>query len=112
MDFPTVRCAGQILSTGRSSPFFGPLSYYIISSQENNSVPKECSHENLLLHFEIQARLCSLCNHQYKVGAAWRLLWCTELAEFVLQPRNLGSTGLCLGRLCGSLSPKHAVFSW
>lgn len=49
----------------RLSLFFWPLSSFIISSQESNSLPKECYHWNLLLHFEVQARPCGWCNHQY-----------------------------------------------
>lgn len=87
-----MHCAEQILSMEWSSPFFAPLSYYIISSQEDNSVPKGCSYEDFLLRFEVQGRPCRWCNHLYGVEADYRLLSYSELAQFALQPKNLCST--------------------
>lgn len=45
------------------------ISFLIFTIQQ-----KGCSHENLLLHFYIEAMPCERCNCQYLVGAQDRLL--------------------------------------
>lgn len=70
----------------KCSPPFDHLSYYRISSQKNNSIPKGHSHENFLLHGSIKARPCRRWNCRYGVGAAHRWLCERDAAEVTLWP--------------------------
>lgn len=56
MDFPAA-CCRKISSScpWKEALPFGRLSYYRISLQGNNSIPKGRSHENLSLCWQIQA---------------------------------------------------------
>jgi len=67
---PTVCCSQQMQPCpwGAALPFHH-LSYFIISSQENNPLSKGGSHENLLLLCQIKARPGRWC----RVGAAREL---------------------------------------
>lgn len=55
------------------------------------STKKRCSHENLL-HVQIKPRPCRWHNRQYPVGAACRLFSDSNLAESIVQPKDLCST--------------------
>lgn len=99
MDYPTACCTKQVLSTEGNSHFI----YCVISPQENNSVPKECSHGSFSLPFQIKARPCRWCNCWCQVGAARRLC-CSQQAGWGYPAAQ--------GFVLHSTSPKATLGEW
>lgn len=71
---------------------FGHSSQYIFPYKKTTLTPKACSRENFLPYFQTKARPRGWHSCWYQGGAACRFLRYAEVAEVVLQPRDMHST--------------------
>ena len=102
--FPMARCTNPLHE--EKLCLFDHLSYYVIFTKENNSIHKGCLHEDLLLHFYIETRLCmfrSPCLHSNyfkKLTVKWDICEVTVLLTSLLELAAKFTREPC--QVCGS----------